>query len=94
MALDAFDKIMDQLRDTVRSSGETLVKHVEAEIKSAFPAEEVGTISSDESGSRVRVVSEDKDFLQKEFGSDQHHPAHRVIKLKRRISGNIKKWVR
>ena len=89
-----FDEVMDQLRDTVRSSGETLVKHVEDEIQSAFPAEEVETISSNERGARVRVASEDKDFLQKEFGSDQHHPAHRAMKLKRGISRNIKKWVR
>ena len=85
-----FSKLIEKLEDSITKIQNAIVDEASARIQSSFPESSVD-IEHTPSGADIHVANADNDFLKKEFGADNYHPAHKTLRLKRDLSKKIRK---
>ena len=75
-----FKKIIKDAQNVIEQSKPKLFKEIVSTAQYVFPEEQI-KLSPASSGVELKIISKDPDFLKKEFGSDEYHPANRRLIL-------------
>jgi len=72
-------EIIKETQQEIKKEKPQIAQYIASVAQSVFSNEKINVIPLTDEKILLRITSSDKDFLNKEFGNDNYHPANRAI---------------